>query len=124
MFSQPYAVRIAQYMKEKHPEVPIIYFANGGSAFLHQQLDMPVQALSIDWRLSMASARQQLGPDTVIQGNIDPMVLFGSEGTIRKAVRECIDGAGGRHILNLGHGVEKDTPISAIEILVDEARRK
>ena len=38
------------------------------------------------------------------QGNVDPMVLFGTEDEIRKAVTRCLVEAGPRrHILNVGH---------------------
>ncbi len=109
-------------MRDRHPEVPTIYFANGGSCFLSQR-DMPVDGLSVDWRVSMAAARAAAGPGRVLQGNVDPMVLYGSEKLIRSAVRDCIRQAGGNHVLNLGHGVEKDTPEHAVEIFVDEARQ-
>ena len=55
---QPYANRIARYLKSKHPSVPVVYFANGGSVYLHAQTDMCVDALSVDWKLSMLRARQ------------------------------------------------------------------
>lgn len=116
---QPYATRIAQYLKTHHPEVPVVYFANGGSAFLSQQLDMHMDALSVDWRISMAHARAVAGPTAVLQGNVDPMVLYGTEQQIRRAVKECIQQAGPRHVMNLGHGVEKDTPEEAVRIFVD-----
>lgn len=46
------------YLKERHPSVPVVYFANGGSGYLHRQKDMHVDGLSIDWKLSMARARE------------------------------------------------------------------
>ena len=55
---QPYADRIASYLKERHPTVPVVYFANGGSGYLHRQKDMHVDGLSIDWKLSMDRARE------------------------------------------------------------------
>lgn len=123
-FAKPYANRIAQYLKEKHPGVPVVYFANGGSAYLQQQLDMPVDGLSIDWQINMGSARKLAGPDRVLAGNVDPMVLYGSEANIRGAVQECIrQGGSSKHVLNLGHGVEKDTDEEKVRIFVDEARR-
>lgn len=122
--SQPYANRIAQYLKDAHPTVPVVYFANGGSCFLHEQTDMVVDALSVDWRVSMQHARSVVGDKKVLQGNIDPMVLYGSEANIRRAVRECIDQSGtGGLVVNLGHGVEKDTPVEAVQILVDEVKQ-
>ena len=120
---QPYATKIAKYLKSRHPTVPVVYFANGGSTFLSQQLDMSMDALAVDWRISMLHARSTAGPATVLQGNVDPMVLYGTETQIRSAVRECIRQAGSsKHVLNLGHGVEKDTPEEAVRIFVDAAR--
>ena len=46
-----------------------------------------------------------------LQGNVDPVVLFGSEAAIEAAVRDCLSKAGERgHVLNLGHGVLVGTP--------------
>lgn len=46
-----------------------------------------------------------------LQGNVDPVVLFGSEAAIEAAVRDCLTKAGERgHVLNLGHGVLVGTP--------------
>ena len=64
-----------------------------------------------------------LGPERLVQGNIDPTVLFGSEETIRGAVKECVRKAGGRgHILNLGHGVLQGTPEESVQYFVDAAK--
>jgi uroporphyrinogen-III decarboxylase len=120
-FAKPYANRVAKYLKERHPEVPVVYFANGGSVYLHQQTDMAVDALSIDWKISMARARS-VAPNTVLAGNVDPMVLYGTEKNIKSAVEQCIRQAHGKHVLNLGHGVEKDTPESAVAAFVKAAR--
>lgn len=124
-FLQPYAARISGYLKAKHPDVPVVYFANGGSSFLPAQLDMGMAALSVDWRISMARARALAGPDTVLAGNVDPMVLYGSEAGIRAAVETCVlqAGRGAKHVLNLGHGIEKDTPEDAVHTFVDAARQ-
>ena len=39
-YLQPYANRIAKYLKGKHRKIPVVYFANGGSCFIHKQIDM------------------------------------------------------------------------------------
>ncbi|KAJ1433326.1 Uroporphyrinogen decarboxylase [Ochromonadaceae sp. CCMP2298] len=120
-FAKPYANKVAKYLKEKHPDVPVVYFANGGSGYLHRQVDMDVDGLSLDWKVSMAQARK-VAPHTVLAGNVDPITLYGSEANIRKAVASCIQQAGGKHVLNLGHGVEKDTSESAVQAFVTAAR--
>jgi len=83
---------------------------------------MSVDALSVDWRISMSSARRVAGPQKVLAGNLDPMVLYGSVANIRRAVDECVLQANGKHVLNLGHGVEKDISEEAVETLVTRAR--
>ena len=75
----------------------------------------------------MATARAIAGPERVLAGNVDPMVLLTSaetrEDVIRAAVADCIRGAGGRkHVMNLGHGVEKITSEEAVAILVDATK--
>ena len=62
-------------------------------------------------------ARAALGPRTTVQGNVDPMVLFGTEADIRQAVATCLSEAGPRgHILNVGHGVAQGTPEENVKL--------
>ena len=89
------------------------------------QRDMGADMIAVDWHVDMAHAREILGPDVPISGNIDPTILFGTKEQIEQAVRDCIDKAGGpgnRHRLNLGHGVMQGTPEEAVGWLVDEVK--
>lgn len=124
-FAKPAAQKAISIMKEKHPDVPVIYFANGGSSYLELQRDMGCDMIAVDWAVDMAQAREILGPDVAISGNLDPTVLFGTKEQIEQAVRDCIDKAGGpgKHLLNLGHGVMQGTPEEAVGWLVDECKR-
>ena len=124
-FAKPAAQKAIKIMKDKHPDVPVIYFANGGSSFLELQRDMVCDMIAVDWSVDMATAREILGPDIAISGNVDPTVLFGTKEQIEEAVRDCIDKAGGpgKHLLNLGHGVMQGTPEEAVGWLVDECKR-
>jgi len=70
----------------------------------------------------METARRIAGKDRVLAGNVDPMVLYGSEANIKKAVQKCILESKGKHVLNLGHGVEKDTLESSVAAFVNAAR--
>ena len=125
-FAKPAAQKAIQIIKSKHPDVPVIYFANGGSSYLEFQRDMGADMIAVDWAVDMAQARKILGPDVPISGNIDPTILFGSKEQVEQAVRDCIDKAGGpgnRHLLNLGHGVMQGTPEEAVGWLIDECKR-
>ena len=124
-YAKPASQKAIKIMKEKHPDVPVIYFANGGSSYLELQRDMGSDMIAVDWSVDMAKAREILGPDIAISGNLDPTVLFGTKEQIEEAVRDCIDKAGGpgKHLLNLGHGVMQGTPEEAVGWLVDECKR-
>mmetsp|Transcript_13990 Transcript_13990/g.20894 ORF Transcript_13990/g.20894 Transcript_13990/m.20894 type:complete len:402 (-) Transcript_13990:171-1376(-) len=124
-FAKPAAQKAIKIMKDKYPDVPVIYFANGGSSYLECQRDMGSDMIAVDWSVDMAEARKILGPDVAISGNLDPTVLFGTKEQIEEAVRDCIDKAGGpgKHLLNLGHGVMQGTPEEAVGWLVDECKR-
>uniref|UniRef100_A0A7S2SS32 uroporphyrinogen decarboxylase n=1 Tax=Rhizochromulina marina TaxID=1034831 RepID=A0A7S2SS32_9STRA len=124
LFAKPYANKAMGILKDKYPEVPVIYFANGGSSYLERQRDMHCDSLCIDWQVDMATARSTLGPHVAVSGNMDPLVLFSDEETIRAEVRKIISKAGGpgAHLLNLGHGVMQGTPEESVAIMVDEAK--
>ena len=62
--------------------------------------------VGLDWAVDMKDARATLGHGVKVQGNVDPMVLFGTEAAIRAEVERCLLAAGPKgHILNVGHGV-------------------
>lgn len=46
---------------------------------LHRMAESTADVLGLDWSTDMAEARAVLGPDRVLQGNVDPAVLFASE---------------------------------------------
>jgi len=124
MYAKPYVDRSMAYVKARHPDVPLIYYANGGSSYLELQRDMQADMISLDWAVDMRVARQTLGADRLVQGNVDPTLLFGSDAQIRDAVHSNIAAAGGKgkHILNLGHGVLQGTPEAAIASFVNAAK--
>lgn len=85
--------------------------------------DMSADVIGLDWSTSIAAAKSSLGPSKIIQGNVDPMVLFGPEETIRQTVNQCIQDAGNRrHILNVGHGVAQGTPEENVALFCQLAR--
>jgi len=124
-YAKPAAKKAIQIIKRDHPDIPVIYFANGGSSYLEHQRDMGADMISLDWAIDMKVARQILGPDIPVSGNIDPSILFGTKEQVQQAVRDCIDKAGGpgKHLLNLGHGVMQGTPEEAVGWLVEECKQ-
>ncbi|WP_336644491.1 uroporphyrinogen decarboxylase [Microbacterium sp. USHLN186] len=92
--------------------LPRIHFGVGTGPFLaDMRLDGVADAVGVDWRMPLDEAVGILGPDAVVQGNIDPALLQAPWPVLEAHVRDVI--ARGRaakgHILNLGHGVPPET---------------
>jgi uroporphyrinogen decarboxylase len=82
-----------------------------------------VDIISVDWTMDMAEAKQRLGKDMKVQGNIDPGVLFGSADFIKQRIHDTVHKAGNEgHILNLGHGVLVGTPEDNVRVFFETAK--
>jgi uroporphyrinogen decarboxylase len=101
--------------------VPRILFTKGGGGWLEAMSDSGADALGIDWQTSLAQARSRVGNRVALQGNLDPMALFGPPDTIAREARRVLDdfGPGPGHVFNLGHGVSQHTPPEHVAALVE-----
>jgi len=100
-----------------------LLFVRGGHHLLPVLGESGVDGFSLDWRTPWAEARAAY-PNHLLQGNIDPILLFSSPAEVRAATRALL-GELGRHkstrnILNLGHGILPQTPVEAVAALCDE----
>jgi len=103
-------------------DAPSIVFVRDMAGNLDLLAEAGADVVSLDWHVDMAEARAELD-GTPVQGNLDPSYLFGSSEFVRERTREVIEAAGPEgHILNLGHGVHKDTPPSSVEAFVETAK--
>lgn len=110
-WSRPYVEQIIRAVKARHPETPLMLYANGCGGLLERMGAVGADVIGLDWTVDMADSRRRLGPDQVVQGNVDPAVLFADKATITEAVHDCLSKAGPHgHVLNLGHGVLVTTP--------------
>ncbi|MFB6298425.1 MAG: uroporphyrinogen decarboxylase [Salinirussus sp.] len=103
-------------------DAPTIVFVRWMNGRLELLAEAGADCVGLDWTVDVATARERLG-DTPIQGNLDPSYLFGSPEFVRERTRELIEAAGpAGHVLNLGHGVHKDTPVESVEAFVETAK--
>ncbi|MEO0539283.1 MAG: uroporphyrinogen decarboxylase [Cyanobacteria bacterium P01_A01_bin.105] len=110
-FALPYQQRVVQQVKQTHPDTPLVLYISGSAGVLELMGESGVDIISVDWTVDMAEARQRLGPNMKVQGNVDPGVLFGSKDFIRDRILDTVQKAGRTgHILNLGHGILPGTP--------------
>src|SRR5699024_419045 len=89
--------------------VPLILFGVGAQHLLLEWNDLPVDVIGLDWRTSIAEARQ-MGVTKVLQRNLDPTILLTDWDTIEKRTKPILDEGmkDGKHVFNLGHGVTPD----------------
>jgi uroporphyrinogen decarboxylase len=99
---------------------PKILFARGSSKHLRSMAKSGAGVLSVDWNTDLAEAREFVGSQIALQGNVNPSILLGSADGVRQAVREALNKTGGLgHILNLGHGILPDTPVANAKAFVE-----
>jgi uroporphyrinogen decarboxylase len=111
IFALPYQQQVVKKVKETHPDTPLILYISGSAGVLERMAKSGVDIVSVDWTVDMAEARQRLGKEMKVQGNMDPGVLFGSQDFIKERIFDTIKKAGNDgHIMNLGHGVLVGTP--------------
>ncbi|WP_125133073.1 uroporphyrinogen decarboxylase [Microbacterium sp. 10M-3C3] len=102
-------------------DAPRIHFGVGAGPFLADlRLEGLADAVGVDWRVPLDEAAAILGPDTTVQGNVDPALLGAPIDVLLAHVDDVL--ARGRaaraHIFNLGHGVPPETDPDVLSRIV------
>ncbi len=100
---------------------PIILFGVGNAPLLELMATTGATVIGVDWRLDLQVARRRLGPEVILQGNLDPVSLLAPWDVLQREIDAVFAQAAGdsRFIFNLGHGVLPQTPIDNVRRLVD-----
>jgi uroporphyrinogen decarboxylase len=79
--------------------------------------------ISLGRRHDLASARREY-PNVVFQGNVDEKILRNATpGEVAEVTHRCLAAGGGqRHVVNLSHGVDRDTPVANFEAYIRAAK--
>ncbi len=103
--------------------VPRILFVKE-CPYLEAMGDSGAEVVSLGVRHDLVAARRRF-PQLTFQGNVDAELLrTGTPEQVRDAVWHCLDASGGhRHIVNLNHGVDKDTPVENFAAFVEAVRQ-
>jgi uroporphyrinogen decarboxylase len=106
------------------PGVPVIYYTKASAHLMSAVSRSGASVLSVDWRADLGALRKMLGPKIALQGNVDPAVLLGPAEKIREATQAAVAALGGvGHILNLGHGIFKQTPVDSARLFIETGQR-
>lgn len=101
--------------------VPRIHFGTRSGRLLVAMRDAGADVMGVAADLSLDQANRLLGGTTVLQGNIDPGLLSAPPEVLDEHVRAVLaSGAcAPAHIVNLAHGVPKDTDPQTLAHIVD-----
>ena len=115
---------IVTAVRTRHPGVPIIGFPKGAGAKLPAYArETGVDAVGLDETLDPVWAMRELPPGLPVQGNLDPLLLLAGGHALEDRTRFILDCFAGRpHVFNLGHGIDKETPIENVERLLKVVR--
>ncbi len=129
-FSLAYTQRVMNQLKREHDgqKIPVIVFTKGGGLWLEQIAATGADVVGLDWTCDLGAARRRVDDRVALQGNFDPMALFGPPEAVAAEARAVLDSFGpplradgrwGGHVFNLGHGINQHTPVEHVQALVE-----
>ncbi|MXO88600.1 uroporphyrinogen decarboxylase [Alteraurantiacibacter aestuarii] len=116
--------RIVDTIRQRHPHVPIIGFPKGAGGKLPAYArETGVDAIGVDETVDPHWIHRELPASMPVQGNLDPLLLISGGAELEEAARTVLRAFEGRpHVFNLGHGIDKTTPIAHVERLLEIVR--
>jgi uroporphyrinogen decarboxylase len=105
--------------------VPVIHYANDCATLLPAIRTLPVDVIAVDWRIPLDRAAAAIGENAVLQGNMDPTMLFLPPEQIEECVRDVLrrGRSAASHIFNLGHGILPPTNPEHAVAMVEAVHR-
>ena len=105
-------------------KTPIIAFPRAAKAHMGAYCEaVKCDGLGLDTSADIETIRAQTGPDMVLQGNLDPMVLVEGGEKLEKQIALILQKTRGtKHIFNLGHGIVPQTPPEHVARLIELVR--
>jgi uroporphyrinogen decarboxylase len=126
-FSLSFMKKIVHYLKSNNQtkSIPIILFTKQGGQYLEEMAQTGCDAIGIDWTVDISQARQRVGHQVALQGNLDPSVLYATPENIEQQVKTTLAqfGHGNGHVFNLGHGIYPDISPEHVQAMIDAVRK-
>lgn len=127
-FKQYYLNILNETFEEvKKNDTPSIYFGKGASHLMHLLPEVKSNGIGVDAVSSLTEVAKRL-PNQFLQGNLEPLLLRdASEATVRAQAKRVWTEARALNrpiIMNLGHGLVPNTPVSNVKAYLEEVRRE
>ncbi len=116
--------KIGEYLKDFHADIPVIGFPRlAGMNVLDYALETLVDCVGLDQNADLAWAAKELSSHVALQGNLDPELLLAGGPALDAGLEKIYAALKGKpFILNLGHGVIKETPVEHVQRLANVVR--
>jgi len=118
-FVLPHSQRVLASITELG--IPTIHFGVSTGELLESMANAGADVVGVDWRVTLDDARQRVGPQRALQGNLDPAICLAPWPAVETAVRDVLARNQGHpgHIFNLGHGVLPETNPDVLKRIVE-----
>jgi uroporphyrinogen decarboxylase len=125
-FSGQYTQTIIKALQNVSSEIspsqkkPVILFTGNASHLLKEMNDQKPDVISLDWRVKPEIAISTISPEIALQGNMDPLVLYGSPEAVKTEATQILNAFKERkgYVFNLGHGIHPGTAMACVETMV------
>lgn len=118
-FVLPASARLFEGMADL--EVPSIHFGVGTGELLPLLAGAGADVVGVDWRVPLDVARDRVGAEVALQGNLDPAHCLAPWRFVAASVRDVLARSRGHpsYVFNLGHGVLPRTDPAVLAAVVD-----
>ncbi len=121
-YSSRQVKKIAKAVKEKFPDIPIIYYSKNFH-FLDKEVNNYLNCLSLNSNISLKEQKKYFKGNMCLQGNLDPYLLVeGGEYMVKEIKKILLEMENNHFIFNLGHGILPQTPVENVFKLVETVR--
>ncbi|MEM1115026.1 MAG: uroporphyrinogen decarboxylase [Bacteroidota bacterium] len=105
--------------------LPVVHFSTGTGGHLDAIAKAGGDAIGVDAGPSLTEARERIGDDRPLQGNLDPYLLQAPWRELKAQADRVLDEAPEvGHVFNTGHGLVPATPPDAVARLTDYVRER
>ena len=116
--------RLVERLHAARPGVPVIGFPKGaGDKLPAYARETGVDALGVDETIDPRWIDRELPAGLPVQGNLDPLLLLAGGQELESTISSLLEVFRNRpHVFNLGHGIDKETPIAHVQRLLAAVR--